>query len=127
MSWVPSTTTSRAAYGQTKNWCTNHIWCVFHSGSDCASIDGIILFKFHDEVHDNHEIDPTRVLLVADPQVLNLHSYPDRSHTLSWLSEVFTDLNMRKSWKAVSTLHPDNTMFIGDMMDNGRAEMSDEE
>lgn len=83
--------------------------------------------QFDDDLHDSHDFNPTRVLLVADPQVLNLHSYPDRSYTLSWLSEVFTDLNMRKSWKAVSGLHPDTTMFIGDMMDNGRAEMSDEE
>ena len=70
---------------------------------------------------------PAHVLLIADPQVLDLHSYPERGHTLSWLSEVFTDLNLRKSWKAVSKLHPDTTMFIGDMMDNGRADISDEE
>ena len=39
-----------------------------------------------------------------------------------------TDLNMRKSWRAVyHRLRPDYVVFLGDMMDNGRLDMSHEE
>lgn len=39
-----------------------------------------------------------------------------------------TDLNMRKSWRAVyQRFHPDYVVFLGDMMDNGRLDVSHEE
>ena len=39
-----------------------------------------------------------------------------------------TDLNMRKSWRAVyQRFRPDHVVFLGDMMDNGRLGMSHEE
>ena len=39
-----------------------------------------------------------------------------------------TDLNMRKSWRAVhQRFRPDYVVFLGDMMDNGRLDMSHEE
>jgi hypothetical protein len=39
-----------------------------------------------------------------------------------------TDLNMRKSWRAVyHRFRPDYVVFLGDMMDNGRLDMSHEE
>ena len=39
-----------------------------------------------------------------------------------------TDLNMRKSWRAVyHKFRPDYVVFLGDMMDNGRLDMSHEE
>lgn len=44
------------------------------------------------------------------------------------LSQVMTDLNMRKSWRAVhQRFRPDYVVFLGDMMDNGRLDMSHEE
>jgi len=39
-----------------------------------------------------------------------------------------TDLNMRKSWRAVyQRFRPDYVAFLGDMMDNGRLDMTHEE
>ena len=39
-----------------------------------------------------------------------------------------TDLNMRKSWRAVyRRFQPDYVVFLGDMMDNGRLDVSHEE
>ena len=70
---------------------------------------------------------PTHVLLVADPQVLDHRSYPGRAPWLMALSQWMVDLNMRKSWWAAAQLRPDAAMFLGDMMDNGRAAMSDAE
>lgn len=37
------------------------------------------------------------------------------------------DLNLRKSWRAALRLQPDMIVFLGDMMDGGRASVSDEE
>lgn len=70
---------------------------------------------------------PTHVLLVADPQILDRRSYPDRPPWLVRLSQFIVDLNIRKSWRAARRRRPDSVVFIGDMMDNGRVDMSDEE
>ncbi|KAI0356201.1 Metallo-dependent phosphatase [Trametes cingulata] len=70
---------------------------------------------------------PTHVLLVADPQILDHRSYPDRPPWLMRLSQFIVDLNIRKSWRAALKRRPDRVVFLGDMMDNGRVDMSDEE
>jgi hypothetical protein len=67
------------------------------------------------------------VMLVADPQILDLQSYPDRAWVLQYLSQWMTDLNMRRSWAAAKRLRPDAAVFLGDMMDRGRANMSTHE
>ena len=43
------------------------------------------------------------------------------------LSQFIVDLNLRKSWRAVRRQRPDAVVFLGDMMDNGRVDMSDSE
>ena len=43
------------------------------------------------------------------------------------LSQRMVDLNLRKSWWATLRLRPDMVIFLGDMMDNGRFDMSDDE
>lgn len=64
------------------------------------------------------------MLVVADPQILDLQSYPDRSAWLQWVSQAMTDLNMRKSgWAVWRKLRPDVVVFLGDMMDRGRIGM----
>jgi ethanolamine phosphate phosphodiesterase len=66
----------------------------------------------------------THVLVIADPQILDMQSYPDRPWVLQWISRLMTDLNMRKSWWATRRhLKPDVLVFLGDMMDRGRIEM----
>ncbi|KAL7281268.1 hypothetical protein ACG7TL_004576 [Trametes sanguinea] len=70
---------------------------------------------------------PTHVLLVADPQILDHRSYPDRPPWLMRLSQFIVDLNLRKSWRATLRCRPDAVVFLGDMMDNGRLDMPDEE
>ncbi|TFK94574.1 Metallo-dependent phosphatase [Polyporus arcularius HHB13444] len=70
---------------------------------------------------------PTHVLVVADPQIPDTHSYPDRPPWLQRLSQFIIDLNIRKSWRAALRRHPHAVIFLGDMMDNGRYAMSDGE
>ncbi|EEB98997.1 hypothetical protein MPER_01394, partial [Moniliophthora perniciosa FA553] len=70
---------------------------------------------------------PTHVLLVADPQIIDQWSYPDRNFILNWLTRFIVDLNLRKNWRAALRSQPDAVFFLGDMMDGGRVDMSDSE
>ncbi|KIJ40951.1 hypothetical protein M422DRAFT_68454 [Sphaerobolus stellatus SS14] len=68
------------------------------------------------------------MLLIADPQVLDKSSYPGRPGWLMALTQHIVDFNLRKSWRAVKAYtKPDMTIFLGDMMDNGRDVTSDKE
>ncbi|KAF8806465.1 Metallo-dependent phosphatase [Phlegmacium glaucopus] len=75
---------------------------------------------------DDH-VKPTHVLLIADPQIIDHRSYPTRGALLSWLTRIVVDLNLRKNWQASLQHKPDVIVCLGDMMDNGRYVMSDEE
>ncbi|KAG7098706.1 hypothetical protein E1B28_000619 [Marasmius oreades] len=69
----------------------------------------------------------THVLVIADPQILDHRSYPDRNVLLQYLSQVIVDLNLRKNWRSALRSRPDVVLFLGDMMDGGRVDMSDSE
>ncbi|KAL0956446.1 hypothetical protein HGRIS_002594 [Hohenbuehelia grisea] len=71
--------------------------------------------------HSHQELPRLHVLIAADPQILDHRSYPDRPAYLTYLSQIFTDLNLRKSWRAALRTRPHAVVFLGDMMDNGRA------
>ncbi|KAF7983300.1 hypothetical protein HWV62_22969 [Athelia sp. TMB] len=61
---------------------------------------------------------------------MNRNSYPSRPPWLITLTQFIVDLNLRKSWRlVVKRLSPrsDAVVFLGDMMDGGRDNMSDEE
>jgi len=70
---------------------------------------------------------PSHVLLIADPQILDHRSYPERGPYLTYLTRVVVDLNLRKNWWAALLKRPDAIVFLGDMMDGGRFNMSDDE
>ncbi|KAF8967901.1 hypothetical protein BDZ97DRAFT_1801908 [Flammula alnicola] len=67
----------------------------------------------------------SHVLLVADPQIIDRHSYPSRGRLASYLTRLIVDLNLRKNWRVALNKKPDIVVFLGDMMDNGRYDMSD--
>ncbi|KAK7005635.1 Metallo-dependent phosphatase [Favolaschia claudopus] len=78
-------------------------------------------------IPDSKDAKKTHVLLVADPQILDHRSYPERGPLLTYISQLLVDLNLRKSWRAALRLQPDVVVFLGDMMDGGRFAMSDAE
>ena len=64
---------------------------------------------------------PHHVVLVADPQLVDPHTYPGRPWPLSSLTMSYTDLYMRKSFQRITqTLSPDSVFFLGDLFDGGR-------
>ncbi|KAJ7703056.1 hypothetical protein B0H17DRAFT_1157179 [Mycena rosella] len=75
-----------------------------HSVRKCAWPDS--------DIASNVAWPPTHVLLVADPQILDKRSYPDRAPSLTFISQLLVDLNLRKSWRAALRTRPDAVVFL---------------
>lgn len=59
--------------------------------------------------------------LIADPQLVDPHTYPGRPWPLSALTVVYTDLYLKRVYTLLQRhLYPDTTMFLGDLFDGGR-------
>ncbi|KAF3357497.1 Oxoglutarate dehydrogenase [Verticillium dahliae VDG1] len=64
---------------------------------------------------------PHHLVFVADPQLIDPHSYPDRPWLLSELTVLITDNYLRKGYRQLRTqLQPDSVFFLGDLFDGGR-------
>ncbi|KAK4105387.1 hypothetical protein N658DRAFT_563834 [Parathielavia hyrcaniae] len=65
--------------------------------------------------------EPHRVALVADPQLIDPHSYPGRPWPLDPLTMLITDNYLRRSYNQLQwQLDPDSIFFLGDLFDGGR-------
>jgi hypothetical protein len=64
---------------------------------------------------------PHRVALVADPQLVDPHTYPGRPWPLSSLTVQYTDRYIARAFRLLQNgLYPDSTIFLGDLFDGGR-------
>ncbi|KAF7943842.1 uncharacterized protein EAE97_005912 [Botrytis byssoidea] len=64
---------------------------------------------------------PHHLIFLADPQLTDPHSYPDRPWPLSTFTVWHTDNYMKRSYIQLSKqLHPDTIFFLGDLFDGGR-------
>lgn len=64
---------------------------------------------------------PHHVVLIADPQIVDPHTYPGRPWPLSSLTEWSTDLYLHRSYRLLQQyLEPDTIFFLGDLFDGGR-------
>ncbi|KAK4035382.1 hypothetical protein C8A01DRAFT_38120 [Parachaetomium inaequale] len=87
-------------------------------------------WAFHSKVESCHwsnwenwpaGADPHRVALVADPQLIDPHSYPGRPWPLNPLTMLVTDNYLRRSYNQLQwQLDPDSVFFLGDLFDGGR-------
>ncbi|KAG6017514.1 hypothetical protein E4U54_006799 [Claviceps lovelessii] len=67
------------------------------------------------------QANPHHLVLVADPQITDPHSYPGRPWPLSSLTVLVTDNYLRRGYRALqSQLQPDSVFFLGDLFDGGR-------
>lgn len=61
------------------------------------------------------------MIFLADPQLIDPHSYPDRPWPLSTLTILHTDNYLRRAYILLQkSLHPDTIFFLGDLFDGGR-------
>lgn len=64
---------------------------------------------------------PHRVALVADPQIIDDHTYPKNSRLFNYIVTLISDNYLRRNHKFMhSILDPDTTLFLGDLFDGGR-------
>ncbi|KAF2498361.1 hypothetical protein BU16DRAFT_481200 [Lophium mytilinum] len=64
---------------------------------------------------------PHRLVFVADPQLVDPHTYPGRPWPLSALTVKFTDAYIRRTFSRIQMdLYPDTVFFLGDLFDGGR-------
>ncbi|KFH43345.1 Cell division control protein-like protein [Hapsidospora chrysogenum ATCC 11550] len=64
---------------------------------------------------------PHHLIFIADPQLIDPHSYPGRPWPLSSLTTLVTDNYLLRSYRALQThLSPDSVFFLGDLFDGGR-------
>ncbi|KAL4886806.1 hypothetical protein BJY04DRAFT_176590 [Aspergillus karnatakaensis] len=64
---------------------------------------------------------PHHVAFIADPQLVDPHTYPGRPWPLSTLTIKFTDQYMRRAFSSIQhDFDPDSVVFLGDLFDGGR-------
>lgn len=134
--------TSLAMPGYLRNlklWPPSHIMVV--NGLRGAWIIVVLWYEIYTFDHilqdcqwpDIHQPDApdariARVLVVADPQIVDHRSYPERNPLMKALGQFIIDLNLRRSWHStINRVQPHAVVFLGDLMDNGRATMSNSE
>ncbi|ORY19382.1 hypothetical protein BCR34DRAFT_471969 [Clohesyomyces aquaticus] len=67
------------------------------------------------------DANPHRLVFVADPQLIDPHTYPGRPWPLSTLTVKHTDLYLRRAYSRIQkALYPDTVVFLGDLFDGGR-------
>ncbi|KAM0751157.1 hypothetical protein T439DRAFT_380157 [Meredithblackwellia eburnea MCA 4105] len=77
---------------------------------------------------------PFHALILADPQLLDMRSYPGRSWFLRWLGLKVTDMYAKKSWRMVAKRSRgtggrgvDGVVWLGDLLDSGVESMDEAE
>lgn len=70
---------------------------------------------------DNATQQQTNILLIADPQLIDNHTYPGRNPYLLSLSQHTVDQHLKRNYEQLTKLNPNSTIFLGDLLDNGRA------
>ncbi|KGO66505.1 hypothetical protein PITC_012230 [Penicillium italicum] len=64
---------------------------------------------------------PHHIAFIADPQLVDPHTYPGRPWPVSSLTVKYTDQYMRRSFSLIQDhLGPDSVLFLGDLFDGGR-------
>lgn len=64
---------------------------------------------------------PHRMALLADPQIMDAHSYPGRPQIVNFFTQRIVDNYHARNWKhMLYHLDPDSIFFLGDLFDGGR-------
>lgn len=68
-----------------------------------------------------HDANAGHILVIADPQLIDEHTYKNRNSFLLKISKHFVDDYIHRNYRALMhQLRPDLVVFVGDLLDNGR-------
>ncbi|ORX39017.1 Metallo-dependent phosphatase-like protein [Kockovaella imperatae] len=102
----------------------------FHSLSTCKFPDSQLSPSRRSRSSNALNPLPTHIVLLADPHVPHprLSYHPDSRRWVNRFRQALDELFMRKSWNVVMRLgRVDGVIVLGDMLDWGRGNMSDQE
>lgn len=62
-----------------------------------------------------------RIVLIADPQIVDDYSYPKQFKIINYFTKKLADNYLHRNYEMIhSVLAPDTTIFLGDLFDGGR-------
>ncbi|CAK7895886.1 cell division control protein 1 [[Candida] anglica] len=74
-----------------------------------------------DDAGFDAQLETAHIMLIADPQLIDNHTYPGRNELLLDLSKHTADAYLKKNYRALTRFtQPDHIIFLGDYLDNGR-------
>ncbi|KAH3671409.1 hypothetical protein WICMUC_004706 [Wickerhamomyces mucosus] len=69
----------------------------------------------------DNDHDPFNIALLADPQIMDDYSYPNRLSILNYFTKKIIDNYHKRNWEYLKNiLDPDSIIFLGDLFDGGR-------
>ncbi|KAK6456014.1 protein that affects bud emergence, intrachromosomal recombination, and nuclear division [Scheffersomyces xylosifermentans] len=81
--------------------------------------DALLKTDQDQDERSSHQV--TNILLIADPQLIDNHTYPGRNELLLQLSKHTVDTYLKRNYNNLITqLRPDYVFFLGDYLDNAR-------
>lgn len=66
-------------------------------------------------------------MIVADPHYMASTTHRSSVSWITRFKEFVHELYLRKSWNAATRLNPHVIIMLGDMLDNGRSVMTDDQ
>lgn len=77
--------------------------------------------RISNDLEYDPDISISKVLIIADPQLIDNHTYPSRNSPLLTLSKFTVDNYIYKNYVTlIKELEPQTIIFLGDLLDNGR-------
>ncbi|PVH98585.1 hypothetical protein DM02DRAFT_615711 [Periconia macrospinosa] len=96
-------------------------WVVVYWGERTAIPDSIDACRWDKWEKWDADANPHRLVFVADPQLIDPHTYPGRPWPLDSLTMIYVDMYIRRAFSRIQrTLYPDSVVFLGDLFDGGR-------
>lgn len=102
------------------------VFTIFQYIDPLITINHCSFPRISNDLDYDPDISISKVLIIADPQLIDNHTYPSRISPLLTLSMFTVDNYIYKNYVTlIKKLEPQTIIFLGDLLDNGR-ESTDE-
>ncbi|KAF2634957.1 hypothetical protein P280DRAFT_523620 [Massarina eburnea CBS 473.64] len=96
-------------------------WVVVYWGERSAIQNSVEECRWENWENWDSSANPHRLIFVADPQLIDPHTYPGRPWPLDRLTMIYVDQYLRRTFSRFQhVLYPDSVVFLGDLFDGGR-------
>ncbi|CAI6331531.1 unnamed protein product [Periconia digitata] len=102
-------------------FCVVVWWVVVYWGERSAIPSSIEACRWDSWEKWDAGANPHRLVFVADPQLIDPHTYPERPWPFDSLTMIYVDVYLRRAFSQIQhVLYPDSVVFLGDLFDGGR-------